>query len=174
MDMRQVHRTIDQARWMIKHAFAILEGHFLYDDDSYRKLLMVEYRLRTFEDTVRSTEANDESELFLTLIGALEGTSDVDDRKKTPKKRTQRKQSQDKHTMSGRKLAPTISEEIVNVSIDDSGNSTGTNSSCDSIKTAVMVSKGHDREAAADKSTKGKDTGAVPKPSRTTKHHRKV
>ncbi|XP_029720927.2 uncharacterized protein LOC109421943 isoform X1 [Aedes albopictus] len=174
VDMRQVHRTIDLARWMIKHAFAILEGHFLYDDDSYRKLLMVEYRLRTFEETVRSTEANDESELFLTLIGALEGTSDVDDRKKTPKKRTQRKQTQDKHTMSGRKLAPTISEESVNVSIDDSGNSTGTNSSCDSIKTAVMVSKGHDREAAADKSTKGKDTGTVPKPSRTTKHHRKV
>ncbi|XP_021711893.1 uncharacterized protein LOC110680393 [Aedes aegypti] len=57
VDMRQVHRTIDLTRSMIKHAFVILESHFLYDDDSYRKLLAVEYWLRTFENNIRSTEA---------------------------------------------------------------------------------------------------------------------
>lgn len=176
VDMRQVHRTIDLTRSMIKHAFVILESHFLYEDDSYRKLLAVEYWLRTFENNIRSTEANDESELFLSLIGALNGTNDPNDHKKTTraKRSSQKKQLDDTNQ---KRTTSQTTDESGNVSIEDSGNSTGTNTSSDSIKT-VLVINGHDREDAekvtADESPKRKDTGTVPKPSRTPKHHRKV
>ncbi|XP_062561804.1 uncharacterized protein LOC134225613 isoform X2 [Armigeres subalbatus] len=167
VDMRQVHRTIDLARSMVKQAFVILEGHFLYDDDSYRKLLTVEYRLRSFESNIRSTEASEESELFLTLIGALNNGSNQ--KKTVPSKRStseaQKKQSQ---------ISKTVNLNN-NVGVDDSGNSTGTNTSTDSAKTVVV--NGHERAAervAVDKSTKCKDSGAIPKPNRTAKHQRKV
>ncbi|XP_055593257.1 uncharacterized protein LOC129744653 [Uranotaenia lowii] len=72
VDVRQVYRTIDLSRAMIRHSFAILEGHFLYDDDLYHKLMVVEYQLRMFEDTIRITSAKDESELFLMMIESSE------------------------------------------------------------------------------------------------------
>ncbi|EDS45915.1 conserved hypothetical protein [Culex quinquefasciatus] len=68
-DMRQVHRTTDLARSMIRHAFTILDGHFLYNDESYFKLMKVESSLRTVEKNLRQTGAHEERDLFFTLLG---------------------------------------------------------------------------------------------------------
>ncbi|XP_065082224.1 uncharacterized protein LOC135704675 isoform X2 [Ochlerotatus camptorhynchus] len=184
LDMRQVHRTIDLSRSMIRHAFVILEGHFLYDDESYRKLMVVEDRLRTLENNIRATEAHDESELFLTLIGALKQTKDPGDDKqkmmrlKRPSREAPKKQSDETQHIVDLKHA---SQQTKKISLPNGGDSSYV--SRDSAKTEyinsptegeVNGSVGDDLQLKTDKSTKRKETGAIPKPSRTTKHHRKV
>lgn len=154
-EMRQVHRTIDLSRSMIKQAFRILESHFLHDDDSYRKLLTVEYRIRTFENKIRATEAREESEVFLKSIAPVNGRSDQ-------KKRTKRMTKEEEFVM------PQIMDRSDYVSIDDSGNSTGTNASADSAKTVPFNGQVRVVDVVTvEKLPKRKDT-------RITKHYRKV
>lgn len=179
LDMRQVHRTVDLSRVMIKHAFAILEGHFLFDDDSYRKLMVVEDRLRTLENNIRATEAHDESDLLLTLMGALKQT-------KVPRERlkqsSQEKPSDETQVIDDLKHASQEAKQsfLRNISLSDGGGGDGGDGgdssphvSSDSAK-PVYVTEGEANDIAVEKPPKRKETGAIPKLNRTTKNQRKV
>lgn len=176
LDMRQVHRTIDLSRSMIRQAFLTLEGHFLYDDESYRKLMVVEDRLRTLENNIRATEAHDESKLFLTLMGALKQTKDPED-----------KQRMLRLKRSSREVPKNLSDDdLKQDSLETKQSCQRSNSlpngdetshvSSESSRTVHIdtLAEGEGQGSTTDKTPKRKETGAIPKPSRTTKHHRKV
>lgn len=216
-DMRQVHRTIDLARSMIRHAFTVLEGHFLYDDDSYYKLLKVEASLRMIEENIRNTGAQEERDLFFTLMGG-----DVKRQKGEGQKRGSKKQLPPLVKASTLARQPANTQVIVDLqnlrqesksaflrntaltngsadqheiaAINGSSNCSSTSSSSDTVKTVLIINADDAESSTAkdqavdpaqqnehgepkkkqEKNVKRKETGAIPKPSRTTKHHRKV
>ncbi|XP_058457483.1 uncharacterized protein LOC131434613 [Malaya genurostris] len=213
VDRSQVYRTFDLAYSMIKHAFLILESHFLYDDESYRKLTVVEHSLRLFEENLRVNGAKEDAELFLSLTKPVKRKKDPSSVKKRELKQSNGKSS--KETKPSDDIQDTISElkqasaetksallrngklpnGISTKNIPNGANScnTSSSSSCSSsngsgdiVKTMLVLDADTEivdgvttemqteSKQKTGKISKRKETGAIPKPSRTTKHHRKV
>lgn len=206
-DLRQVHRTTDLARSMIRHAFDILNGHFLYNDDSYYKLLKVEGSLRIIENNLRQTGAQEERDLFFTLMGDVkrQKSGGSSEKKKSGGKKQQVKAAA-KATQPEKPPQPSDSYESKSAFLRNSlpnGDLSASTNGDDHENTVLFINEDdlvpkvqekqqQDQEvekeapaeakksagnvAKSEKSTnvKRKETGAIPKPSRTTKHHRKV
>ncbi|XP_055626180.1 uncharacterized protein LOC129768507 [Toxorhynchites rutilus septentrionalis] len=200
VDMPQVFRTIDLARSMTKLAALILEGHFLYDDENHHKLMQVKFSLQTYEEGIRLSGANDESELFLDLINAMKRRKDNADRliSQIELNHHETKTSDGKLVENGKKKNGFRSQEARNDYSHQNGTS-GTNGAKsesstnnnninyddhdERSKSAQIINPEGDRKVVngqdglkkkSEKNVKRKETGAIPKPSRTTKHHRKV
>ncbi|XP_039439253.1 uncharacterized protein LOC120420324 isoform X2 [Culex pipiens pallens] len=198
-DMRQVHRTTDLARSMIRHAFTILDGHFLYNDESYFKLMKVESSLRTVEKNLRQTGAHEERDLFFTLLGDVKrpkGPASGAGQKKSAggkkpaasaaTKQPEKPQVLDSYESKSaflRNSLPNGDLSVATTNGDHDGTVLFINED-DLVPKLAEAQPDEQREeevtesnkggAKPDKNVKRKETGAIPKPSRTTKHHRKV
>ncbi|XP_055534753.1 uncharacterized protein LOC129724132 [Wyeomyia smithii] len=202
VDRSQVYRTYDLAYSMIKHAFQILEARFLYEDESYRKLTVVEYSLRMFEENLRITGASEDAELVLALVNPDKGKNDTSNqnkqrgrdqkRKKLTKESKQTDQTsvngdferQEDDRKEGAGKIPNGIKHYNTSSLDTSNSSCSSENSNSSVDTVIVnaVEEPNDVKAEqiasvsrkSEKNSKRKETGAVPKPCRTMKHHRKV
>ncbi|XP_053684739.1 uncharacterized protein LOC128734521 [Sabethes cyaneus] len=203
VDRSQVYRTFDLAYSMIKHAFQILESRFLYEDESYRKLTVVEYSLRMFEENLRITGASEDAELVLAMMKPVKRKNDTSNQtkqkgreQKQQNKTTKESKQSDQTSVNGDLEHPESDKKGIgklpngikhynNASSHDSNSSYNSDDSANTVivnaaeevppevakeelGASVSVSK------KSEKIPKRKETGAVPKPCRTMKHHRKV
>uniref|UniRef100_A0A1Q3EW76 SET domain-containing protein n=1 Tax=Culex tarsalis TaxID=7177 RepID=A0A1Q3EW76_CULTA len=199
-DMRQVHRTTDLARSMIRHAFTILDGHFLYNDDSYFKLVKVESLLRIVETNLRQTGAQEERDLFFTLLGDVKrpkgpvGAGSAGQKKSGGKKQSTNKvvvvaaaksvkQPEKPQTPTATVLDSYESKSAFLRNSLPNGDLSVATTNGDHESTVLFINEDDQTTTTAEpkktggkpeKNVKRKETGAIPKPSRTTKHHRKV
>lgn len=203
-DMRQVHRTTDLARSMIRHAFTILDGHFLFNDESYFKLSKVENSLRIVESNIRQTGAQEERDLFFTLMGDVKrqkGPAAADrngggaEKKKGKKQASAASKQPEKPVLDSYEskseflrnslpngdlpaAATTVNGDhdstVLYINEDDLVREGQKEEKEEATVTATTAEPKKSTPKADKSNVKRKETGTIPKPSRTTKHHRKV